>query len=94
MDIELWQLKNIIEAAAKRAVEQFILHQDPTKDEINERTAFKEYGRGNVLHWLSIGLLEPPKRQGKSKNSPKIYSRSKLNDLKNGADPLLSAIYK
>lgn len=90
----MWQLKNIIEAAAKRAVEQFIIHQDPTKDEINERTAFKVYGRGNVLHWLTIGALTPPKRQGASKNSPKIYSRSELNALRDGADPLISAIYK
>lgn len=94
MEIELWQLKNIIEAAAKRAVEQFIIRQNPSKDEINERTAFKEYGRGNVLHWLSIGVLEPPRRQGKSKNSPKIYSRYKLNALRDGVDPLLSAIYQ
>lgn len=92
MEIELWQLNNIIRAAAKEAVEQFILHQNPSTDEINERQAFREFGEGWVKNMLAIGALEPPLRKGTSRNSPKVYSRSQLKKLRYGADPLLQAV--
>lgn len=94
MELELWQLNNIIKAAAKEAVEQFVLSQNPTSDEITARQAFKEFGEARVKHWESVGLLEKPKRKGVYKNSPKIYSRSKLRELKYGINPLLLAVVK
>lgn len=92
MEIELWQLQNIIKVTSKEAVEQFIIHQNPTLDEINERKAFDEFGRGWVIAQVASGLVTPMRR-GKHKNSPKIYSRSQLKSLKYGADPLLKSIY-
>ena len=93
MEIELWQLQNIIEAAVKQAVSEMITKIHPTDDEINERQAFREFGRGWVMNQAALGLIKPI-RKGTAKNSPKIYSRSSLIQLKNGADPLLKAIYK
>lgn len=94
MEISLWQLNNIIKAAAKEAVEQYALSLNPTEDEINERQAFKEFGEGWVKHQLAVGLLDKPVRKGVHKNSPKVYSRSKLKELKYGVNPLLQAVVK
>ena len=94
MEIELWQLNNIIKAAAKEAVEQFILHQNPSVDEITERQAFEEFGKGWVMNQLALGMITPPKRTGTAKNSKKVYSRSELKSLKYGADPLIAAVLK
>lgn len=94
MEIDLWQLNNIIKAAAKEAVEQYVLSVNPSVDEINERQAFKEFGEGWVKHQLSLGILEKPIRKGVHKNSPKVYSRSRLKELKFGVNPLLQAVVK
>lgn len=91
MEIELWELKNIVKAAAEEAVKKYILSQEPTKDEMTERQAKKEFGDGWVEHQVSLGLVTPI-RKGVHKNSKKIYSRSALLDLKYGANPLLKAV--
>lgn len=93
MELELWQLQNIIEAAAKKAVAEMMARMNPSEDEINERQAYREFGRGWVMNQLALGLVKPVRR-GTAKNSPKIYSRSCLMKLKNGADPLVSAVFK
>lgn len=93
MELELWQLQNIIEAAAKKAVAEVLNKIHPSEDEINERQAYREFGRGWVMNQLALGLVKPVRR-GTAKNSPKIYSRLRLLELKNGADPLVSAVFK
>lgn len=94
MELDLWQLNNIVKAAAKEAVEQFRILQDPTSDEINERQAFREFGEAWVKHQRAIGVLEAPIRKGVSKNSPKIYSRKRLEELKYGINPLIRSVLK
>ena len=94
MEISLWQLNNIVKAAAREAVEQYIISQNPSSDEITARQAFKEFGEGWVKHQESVGLLEKPTRKGVHKNSPLVYSRSKLRELKFGINPLLQAVVK
>lgn len=94
MELDLWQLNNIVKAAAKEAVDQFRVLQNPTCDEINERQAFREFGEAWVKHQRAIGALEAPIRKGVSKNSPKIYSRKRLTELKEGVNPLLQAVVK
>ena len=91
MEIELWQLQNIIEAAAKKAVAEVMNRIHPGGDEINWRQACDIFGRGWLENAESLGLVKPI-RAGKSKNSPKIYSRTLLMELKYGADPLLKAV--
>lgn len=92
MEIEIWELNNIIKAAAKAAVEEFRITQNPTSDEISEAQAFKSYGTGWLKHQTTIGAAKW-KRKGAYKNSPKIYSRSQLNELKYGINPLLQVIH-
>ena len=91
MEIELWELTNIVKAAAEEAVKKYILSQEPTKDEMTERQAKKEFGDGWVDSQVALGLVKPI-RKGIHKNSKKIYSRSALMELKHGVNPLLKAV--
>lgn len=91
MEIELWQLKNIIKAAAEEAVKKYIISQDPTKDEMSERQAYREFGEGWVQSLVATGQVKPL-RKGKCANSRKIYSRSVLSELKYGTNPLLNSV--
>ena len=91
MELELWQLNNIIKAAADEAVKKYIIAQNPTEDEISERQAYKEFGTGWVQSQVACGMVKPSRR-GVCKNSKKVYSRSILSDLKNGVNPLLKAV--
>jgi hypothetical protein len=91
MEIELWELRNIVNAAAEEAVKKYILSQEPTKDEMTERQAKKEFGEGWIDNQVALGLVKPI-RKGIYKNSKKIFSRSVLMELKHGANPLLRAV--
>lgn len=91
MELELWQLKNIIKAAAEEAVKKYIISQDPTKDEMSERQAYREFGEGWVQSLVASGQVKPV-RKGKCANSRKIYSRAELSELKHGLNPLLNSI--
>ena len=91
MEIELWQLKNIIKAAAEEAVKKYIISQDPKKDEMSERQAYREFGEGWVQNLVATGQIKPL-RKGKCVNSRKIYSRSALSELKDGLNPLLNSV--
>lgn len=90
MELELWQLKNIIQAAADEAVKRYIAKTNPTEDEISERQAYKEFGAGWVQNQVACGVVKPY-RKGEGKNSKKLYSRSVLSGLKND-NPLLKAV--
>lgn len=91
MEIDIWQLNNIVKAAAEEAVKKYIISLEPSKDEITERQAYKEFGRGWVCGQVALGLVKPTRR-GTSKNSPKVYLRSVLKELKEGVNPLLKAV--
>lgn len=91
MEIELWELKNIVKAAAEEAVKQYVLSQNRSSDELTERQAYREFGEGWVNSQVALGLVKPT-RKGVAKNSPKIYLRSVLSDLKEGGSQLLKAV--
>jgi len=49
MEIDVWQLQNIIKAAAKEAVSEYAISKDPVIDEITETQAIRlGFGR----RWL------------------------------------------
>jgi hypothetical protein len=91
MEIELWQLNNIIKAAAEEAVKKYVIAQNPSDDEISERQAYREFGTGWVQNQVACGLIKPG-RMGACKNSKKVYSRSALSELKYGVNPLLKSV--
>ena len=90
MEIELWELKNIVQAAAEAAVKKYIATQNPTEDEISERQAYREFGEGWVMSQVSLGTIKPY-RKGTSRNSKKLYSRAALSELKT-ENRLLNAV--
>lgn len=92
LELELWQLSNIMKATAREAVEEYRRMIDPSSDEITERKAQELYGRGWLDEQKALGRVTWI-RAGKHKNSRKIYSISQLNSLKYGESPLLKAIY-
>jgi len=93
MELDVWQLQKIIRETAKETVKEMLAMQNPSKDEITERQAFREFGEGWVKHQRAIGVLEAPKRKGVYPRSPKIYSRKRLSELKFGVSPLIKNIF-
>lgn len=89
MEIDVWQLQNIIKAAAKEAVSEYAISKDPTVDEVTETQAIRlGFGRKWLAHQCAIGALTW-KRAGVHRNSPKVYSLKRLRELKEGPNPLL-----
>lgn len=48
-------------------------------DTLTKAQAFRQYGRSNVEHWISEGLINPVKQRGY--NSKKFIDRLKLESL-------------
>lgn len=92
MDLDIWQLQNIIKAAAQEAVSEYAISKDPTIDEVTETQAIRlGFGRRWLAHQRAIGALTY-RRAGVHKNSPKVYSLKRLRELKEGINPLLRNI--
>lgn len=60
---------------------KIIAYIRPNEDEMTERQAFDEFGRGFVEWCLSMNYIVPL-RAGKHKNSRKVYSRFLLTEIK------------
>lgn len=88
MEIDAWQLQVLIREAAKEAVAEYARHLEPTKDEITYNQACREFGEGWLDHQIAIGSAKWV-RKGVYKNSPKIFSRKDLKDLKEGPSQVL-----
>lgn len=72
-----------IDEAFDRNIKKLAVMLHPEKDEMSERQAYKEFGRGKVMNWVALGLITPI-RAGKHKRSRKIYYRSQLIALDGG----------
>ena len=88
MEIDAWQLQALIREAAREAVAEYARHLEPTKDEITYNQACREFGEGWLDHQIAIGAAKWA-RKGVYKNSPKIFSRKDLKDLKEGPSQVL-----
>ena len=88
MEIDAWQLQVLIREAAKEAVAEYARRLEPTKDEITYNQACREFGEGWLDHQIAIGAAKWV-RKGVYKNSPKIFSRKALRDLKEGPSQVL-----
>ena len=80
---ELNIILSYIDESIERLFKKYLAKPNPSDDEMTERQAFKEFGRGWVLNQVALGNVVPI-RAGKHKNSPKVYYRSQLNALMNG----------
>ena len=80
---ELKTILAYIEQSLERKFEEFKAQMRPNDDEMTERQAFDEFGRGFVQNCVDLGLVVPL-RAGKHKNSRKVYYRSQLQAIKRG----------
>lgn len=77
MQIELYQLKNIIMTASRLGATMVLTEMNPASDNLSQREAWKLYGRSRVEKWVEQGLLKP-RREGASANCKKYFSRTDL----------------
>lgn len=78
---ELNQICAYIDEALERKFRKFITILKPECDEMSERQAYREFGRGWVMNKVALGLVVPV-RAGKHERSRKVYSRARLTELK------------
>ena len=84
MELDIWQIQNIIRAAAKEAVREYAISKDPTIDEVTQTQAIRlGFGRRWLKNKEDSGLLKRL-RAGKHPNSPIVYSLKRLRELKDG----------
>lgn len=69
--------------ALERKFRKLVAMLRPDEDEMSERQAYKEFGKGKVMNWVALGLITPI-RAGKHERSRKIYYRSQLMELNGG----------
>lgn len=81
---ELNQICAYLDEVLERKFRRLVAMLMPNEDEMSERQAHKEFGRGRVTNWVELGLIIPI-RAGKHKRSRKIYSRARLMELRDKA---------
>lgn len=82
MEIDIYQLLEIIRVTARETVSEYIVSNDPTSDEVSESQAIKlKFGRKWLAHQCAIGALTW-RRAGTNSRSQKIYSLKRLKELK------------
>lgn len=80
IQLELYQLKNLLRDMAKLGVAEYIKSQSPSKDLISQREAYRLFQEARVKDWRKRGLITPV-RMGATKNSKLQYSRLELESL-------------
>ena len=80
---ELKTILAYIEESLERKFQQFMAQMRPSDDEMTERQAIKEFGRGVIKELVALGKIKPL-RAGKHKNSRKVYYRSQIIACKEG----------
>lgn len=93
MELDIWQLTTLVRSTAEEAVRQYRIAIDPSSDEITQREAARIYGVGWLKSQCARGMITWS-RAGTAPNSKKIFSRKRLEELKNGdIDPILKKAF-
>lgn len=80
IQLELYQLKNLLRDMAKLGVAEYIRNQQPAKDLISQREAYRLFQEARVKDWRKRGFITPV-RMGSEKNSKLQYSRFELENI-------------
>lgn len=75
--LELYELKNICMDSAALGVAAYERQLEPKRDAISQREAYRLFGEATVRRWVEQDVVKAW-RDGRSKNSPKRYSRAEL----------------
>lgn len=80
IQMELYELKNLISESVGLGVEKVIKELTPAKDAISQREAYKAYGEARVKAWVRSGLVSRT-RNGETSRTKILYSKSELKEL-------------
>lgn len=75
-----YQLKSLLMSMAETAIERYMRENEPKKDLISQRQAYRHFGEEVVKRWEKENQLTI-KRGWATKNSPKLYSKSEMNTI-------------
>ncbi|MCR5505096.1 MAG: hypothetical protein K6E94_06085 [Elusimicrobiaceae bacterium] len=75
--LDLFELKNLCMDMAELGVSNYIKQQEPAKDLLSQREAYRLFQESRVKEWRSRGLVKPI-RMGASERSKLQYSRAEL----------------
>ena len=75
--LELFELKNLCMDMSELGVYNYIKAQEPSKDLLSQREAYRLFQESRVKEWRSRGLIKPI-RMGTSERSKLQYSRAEL----------------
>lgn len=77
IQLELYELKNICMEMAELGAASYAKLEKPGKDNMSQRSAYKEYGEARVKRWVKSMMVQPV-RSGNKETSKIIYSRIEL----------------
>ena len=75
--LDLFELKNLCMDMAELGVSNYIKQQEPAKDLLSQREAYRLFNESRVKEWKSKGLIKPV-RMGSASRSKLQYSRAEL----------------
>jgi len=75
--MELYELKNMMMDMATLGATVMMKIQSPGKDNMSQRSAYKEFGEARVKRWVKSGIVRPF-RSGEYIKSKIVYSRAEL----------------
>jgi hypothetical protein len=74
---ELYELKNLCLEMSQLGAASLAQIIAPAKDNVSQREAYRMFGEARVKNWIKRGLLNPI-RNGESKRSKILYSRTEM----------------
>lgn len=77
MEIELYQIKNMMQQMAELGAANYAKMMSPGNDSLSQREAYRMYGEARVRRWVRNGNIST-QRSGDTKQSKIIYSRAEL----------------
>jgi transcription initiation factor IIE alpha subunit len=77
MNIEIFELKTIMQQMSELGVANYMKTVQPVKDKISQRKAYDTFGEIDVRRWFKNGLIGR-KRTGEKDNSKIHYSYAEL----------------
>ena len=77
INLELYQLKNMMMDMATLGAAIYAKSEKPGKDNISQRAAYRDYGVPRIKRWVKNGMVRTV-RSGSGVTSKIIYSRAEL----------------
>ena len=77
MQLEIYQIKQMLSDAAEVGVAHYVKTQKPSVDVMSQREAYRSFGAARVKDWEKRCLISRT-RNGETKRTKILYSRAEL----------------